>query len=398
MLHSSFTMIASPTQNRQPFTTAKDQQQPLRCGGGASMHSFLSQLGVTPNSNNNTGITSFEIIVDNPKSSKVLCGRPSLLGKEDSCRWTQYSSSRTIQRRNSCENLKGLGLPKRPSSEDLLVTWDDETDEQQQPQKIVVSNRRSSCGSCGSSGSSSIDEPIKEDSQHKVYYRSRRTVTTSASKKHQQPQYHRDDDYTIGSETEYSDMLTSDDEVDTKRAKDAALSAALISTIERLSVRAALAVSRPVLSPNSARAKTLEAVDEAMTLSEPPKTTATTITTTITTTPQKVSHYSSSTTSKSTEGENDNDDDDDDDDDTSLYISNTAYATTDSEENESIVTFEDSTTSFTSPVPATRRRKYSFVSPDNMQNVNLNDDMIRQVDRIAVRAALMMTSPQDSTD
>jgi hypothetical protein len=146
---------------------------------------------------------------------------------------------------------------------------------------------------------------------------------------------------TSWSESEWSDAVTSDSDVDDANEKDAALSKALISTIERLSVRAALAMCRPPPTAsalygnqqsNGIGITTLHAIDESLEL-----------------------------TMK--EGKTD-------------ASSNTKISTVEKEKEEGA-----------SQLPVSSSHQF-----------DLNEDVLRGVDSIAVRAALQLTSAEDRTD
>jgi hypothetical protein len=283
-----------------------------------TLHGILSQF---------TSIRSIKLVVDNPKSSypRQLFTKPT---SEDLCRW---STAPPISRKNSMENLQGLGLPKRPSQENFAMLLEEAFEIQDQLEGVFPAH----CNEDEDMDSSlsTSDRPLdsRSMSPHSVHE----------------------------SEDEWSDMFHSDcyeskpwrDE-ETKESKDADLSAALISTIERLAISAALALSHKRQSLNHAMTlmdcfadtspDDLEQVDPVQSHSQ-----------------EEPQGYRSSSTEDS------------------------------SDESVKVVC---------SAVRDALAHNWVVLDPITTRQLVLTEAVLQEVDRIAVRAALTLTSAQDCTD
>ncbi|KAL3923228.1 MAG: hypothetical protein SGILL_001773 [Bacillariaceae sp.] len=250
-------------------------------------------------------VTSIEIVEDNAKSSSCPRRRSSTststsLSQEDACRWT--TKAPVITRGNSIENLQGLGMPKRSSQEDFAVFLEETSADQAHDEK---------------------DSPLNLVEEGDIESES----------------------------SEWSDIFTFDSEKmesgkrnDSTRSEDAEMSAALIATIERLAISAALALgykhrrqSRPNMNLMAWNAERI--IPNHDDLSE-------------------------------------------------------ACLTSASEDSEE----DDPCRVVCSAVRNALVHRTEHLDPTLPRPLVLSDELIRDVDRIAVRAVLPLTSAQDSTE
>lgn len=274
------------------------------------MHHFLSHLTTESN------VTSLEIVVDNPKSFSPSFGQyhKRVHSRESSaCRWGTFPKLPNLERKNSMENLEGLGLPARPLQEDPPV------------------------------------EPVKAEassSQILAHSSSPRLIPLPPA---------------VETDSDWSDMFPSESEEELRDAKqngincrDAALSAALICTIERLAISAALSMTRKPRKSSKAEA----IVDDALLLTDNSK------------------------------------------DGPTLEECCNAKIPGDSEERDSSFGSTESKLEDAEIVCTFVRRslcQHSSFQSSNAPGI-LTEELLREVDRIAVRAALTMTNETYSTD
>jgi hypothetical protein len=205
------------------------------------VHCFLDQLS-------RASSTSFiELVVDNPKSP---ASRATAIGRKhvrfmkqgDSCRWSAHPTS--LNRIRSAGDLRGLGLPIRSPEEDLLsiqielaesgiTNGDCQLDPKHRQGDLIT----------GYPGDVSSNE--RALSQQKLCWNGSMKIRATGEARNVSPELGRVTD-SSESASEMSDSLPSDCEVGENSSNhDAALSEAIIATIEKLSVRAALVMSRP---------------------------------------------------------------------------------------------------------------------------------------------------------
>ncbi|KAG7340628.1 hypothetical protein IV203_024171 [Nitzschia inconspicua] len=318
---SSSTMITlKPLEKQRLQKAAEPVTIPSR---RMPMHHFLSHLTTESN------VTSLEIVVDNPKSFSPLYGQhpKGVYSRESSaCRWGTFPKLPNLERKNSMENLQGLVLPARPLQENPpFLVIQDSTDE--------IFDVKTSKAEASSS-------------QILAYSSSPRLIPLPPPAE---------------TDSDWSDMFPSESEEELRYAKqngtnsrDAALSAALICTIERLAISAALSMTRKPRKSSKAEA----IVDDALFLTDNSKDGPT---------PEECCN---------------------------------GKIPGDSEERDSSFGSTESKLEDAEIVRTFVRR--SLCQQSSIQSSNapviLTEDLLREVDRIAVRAALTMTNETYSTD
>lgn len=187
-------------------------------------------------------ITSIEIVADNPRSS---CPRqtPSTTPREDACRW---STSPSVSRNNSMENINGLGLPKRPSQQHFNVIMEEALEISQELEQDIMSHNFID------------DDNIDEYSVDLVSDPSLNSCGTGPhfqdSEEEWSDSFHSDDGDPGDPTRRFKDTKPSVEDT-SSRSKDAATSTTLIATIERLAMKAAITLSQKSVGPKFSRDK-----------------------------------------------------------------------------------------------------------------------------------------------
>lgn len=282
----------------------------------SAVHMFMRDL-VAAHSDD----SSFDIVVDNAKSGETArkwnairrsslrrCSMPtptrwssdsglSLASSPDDTRRTIHSMdpSCCLRPKNACAERRNSfdpGMMMMNRARPILKPQDHSIVPSRQPQSTSASTSSGSpCGSSNSNVSISPQSPYSHDE-------SSTTFSARPNQRQQEQQRRREFLESVsslpedtpptsplqgnscissGSETDFSDYFTSDvEELEQKLKRsskpvpkaapaESALSFALISTIERLSVRAALAMCRPQTS-SWVQVETMQTIDEAMEL------------------------------------------------------------------------------------------------------------------------------------
>jgi hypothetical protein len=270
----------TPTMETKHVSSDKKDLQSSKPSHSA-VQSFISSLLSDPSG-------SVNIVVDNARSSyvhrqKMVFGRSQSL-PAGTCRWNNSSSSQhsssssssnssSGDRENSDQEWPAPPVPRRHS-----VTVHDRPDTAPSPPQERPFNSQSH-----TKGRTRLDKADKRldgynhinSSDSKMNRRSppQREAPPPTSEEESDME---DTDISFSdSDSRYSSRANTNTNTSTRRrcpfldstakSEQESLSMALINTIERLSVRAALTLSRPHLSASS-RVETMEAIDEAMDL------------------------------------------------------------------------------------------------------------------------------------